>query len=305
MINVVQEPSWGKIQSLVNERFNKEIEYRYLEVIQGENTISDQRFFKRGDDLVVNLNHDKVKLGHVIVSRGGFLSTNDQMDLVDLIDFMVRPVVYNQYLRTMESALMAESKSFNTTPIRQSDTQDTETNVISLQQFRGESPDSDLFEEVETIATETKSLGIENIVSKFIHLRAGLSLTRKKVALKVHEMLGHSFFIDYQQIANATNSAQDLRDIDSTTIYIDDIQQLELKDLRFLTEFLTVQDKLKIVILVGSNLSDEKIHTLNATQELKNDLVGFCFDIDRIPVAMRTSDEVLELMFFNDFEYSN
>lgn len=309
MINIVREPSWGKIQSLINERFNKDIEYRYLEVIQNGISKSDERIFKRGDDLVVNLSHEGIKLGHVIVNRGSFLSSHDQMDLVDLIDFMVRPVVYNQYLRSLESALVTESKLNLSNQTVQASNQDS--NVIEMNQFRvadfNNTKDSLDFDETLSSAEDQneKSLGIDQIVSKFIHLRAGKSITRKKVALKIHEMLGHSFFIDYQQIANVTNSAQDLRDIDSTTIYIDDIQQIEQKDLRFLAEFLTAQEKLNIVLLVGSNLSDEKIHTLSTTQELKNDLVGFCFDIDRIPSAMQASDEVLEIMFFDDFEYSN
>lgn len=53
------------------------------------------------------------------------------------------------------------------------------------------------------------------------------------------------------------------------------------------------------LLLVGSNLSMEEIETKNWSQDLKDDLLGFYFDIDRVPLSQQTSTEILELLFFH------
>ena len=285
MNDVIKEPSWGRAQSIIQERFNKNIEYRFIDILTAEDNEST-RAFMRNDDLIINLSYQKVRLGHLIIQRGALLKEGDRADIIDLVDFMLTPVIYNLYLKNMEKSILIEKAQLNDN--RQ------DSNIIPLQQHQ--------FNEYEA---ELEIFTIDNIISKFLHLKAANSLQRKKVALKLHEMLGNSFFLDYNQISKTVMDASELQDLDKTTIYVDDISQLERKDLVFLNSFIEQQDKLSIVMLVGSNLADQKIHQLNTTEALKNDLVGFSFEIDKVPVEMQISEEVLEIMFFDRTSYTN
>ena len=40
------------------------------------------------------------------------------------------------------------------------------------------------------------------------------------------------------------------------------------------------------------------LESKNWSVRLKNDLMGFYFDIDRVPLAQQTSHEILDLLFF-------
>lgn len=243
--------------------------------------------FIRNDDLVVNLSYHKTRLGHMIIQRGAFLTDADRTDIIDLIDFMLTPVIYNLYLKNMEKSIQIETAELN-----QAD--QLGSNIIPLQKHH--------YNEYENKA---EVLSLDNIISKFLHLKAGNSMQRKKVALKLHEMLGHNFFLDYSQISNSVLDADELKDLDKTTLYVEDVTQLEQRDLQFLNSFIEKQDGLSILFLVGSSMTDQKIHQLNTTDQLKNDLVGFSFEIDKVPIEMQTSEEILELMFFDSVGYTN
>ena len=286
MNDILKEPSWGKAQSLIQERFNKNIEYRFIDILTAEDNTESVRAYMRNDDMVINLAYQKVRLGHLIIQRGALLTEGERADIIDLIDFMLTPVIYNLYLKNMEKSILIERAELADSK--------RASNIIPLQQHQ--------YNEYEA---ESEIFTIDNIISKFLHLKATHSLQRKKVALKIHEMLGNSFFLDYSQISKNVMDASELQDLDKTTIYIDDISQLERKDLVFLNSFIEQQERLSIVMLVGSNLPDQKIHQLNATEALKNDLVGFSFEIDKVPVEMQISEEVLEIMFFDKTSYTN
>ncbi len=240
--------------------------------------------------MIINLSYQKVRLGHLIIQRGALLKESDRIDIIDLVDFMITPVIYNLYLKNMEKSILIEKAQLT----EQMNEVQRSTNIISLQQHQ--------YNEYEA---PSEIFTIDNIISKFLHLKASNSLQRKKVALKIHEMLGNSFFLDYSQISKTIMDASELQDLDKTTIFVDDVSQLERKDLVFLNSFIEQQDQLSIVMLVGSNLPDQRIHQLNTTEQLKNDLVGFSFEIDKVPVEMQTSEEVLEIMFFDRTSYTN
>ena len=42
----------------------------------------------------------------------------------------------------------------------------------------------------------------------------------------------------------------------------------------------------------------ESILAKDWPESLRNDLAGFFFDIDRVPLAQQTSEDILELLFF-------
>jgi hypothetical protein len=285
--DILKEPSWGRAQSIIQERFNKNIEYRFMDILTTDSNSETSKAFIRNDDLVVNLAYQKVRLGHLIIQRGGFLNEIERADIIDLVDFMLTPVIYNLYLKNMEKSILIEKSEL-------AQSEKSASNIIPLQKHH--------YNEYET---RNSSVSLEKIISKFLHLKASNSLHRKKVALKLHEMLGHSFFLDYSQISKTIVDAEELKDLDKVTLYVDEVTQLEQRDLQFLNSFIEKQEQLSILLLVGSSMSDQKIHQLNTTDNLKNDLVGFSFEIDRVPIEMQTSEEILELMFFDHTGYTN
>jgi hypothetical protein len=52
------------------------------------------------------------------------------------------------------------------------------------------------------------------------------------------------------------------------------------------------------LFLVGSSLEMDAILQKDWPESFKKDLAGFFFDIDRVPLAQQTSEDILELLFF-------
>jgi hypothetical protein len=54
------------------------------------------------------------------------------------------------------------------------------------------------------------------------------------------------------------------------------------------------------VVIVGSSLNEDQIQHFDCSLSMKNDLLGLSYDADRVPVSQQASEEILDLLFFND-----
>ncbi len=276
MKEILDDSAWKKTLQLIEEKYGKTLQFRALTLLSHQTYEQKKSAYLNGDDFVIPLflkNHD---LGNVIVNRGSFLSEDQKTEIVDLIKFLVEPQVYNLLLKTTEENILNQKNNAI-----------TEKNKVV-----------NLFNDFDTIeASNTKKL-----LSQIIHLKAHTAQNRHKVALKIHEMSERNLFVRFHDIINKTATVEDLLSLSDTTVFIEDIDQLNEHELRLLESFLanTNQNQLDStpIILVGSSLSMTALESKIWSDRLKNDLMGFYFDIDRVPIAQQTSHEILDLLFF-------
>ncbi len=261
MNDILNDSAWKKTIALVKDKYGKSLSYRAMKVI-GED--SDVSFYSQGDDLIIPLrlkNHD---LGDVIVSRGSLLDTQQKSEVVDLVKFLVEPKIYNLHLKQSEENTKTQSQ---------------ERKPFTLQLF-------------------TTEVAARKTLSQIIHLKSIKPLARHKVAHKIHEMTERNLFVHLDDISASLTSVEDIKTLADTTIYIESIEDLNSSMLMLLQNYLQNSFEDGPLFLIGSQLSMTDIQSQTWSASLKNDLMGFYFDIDRVPPSQQLSEEILELLFF-------
>ena len=197
------------------------------------------------------------------------MDQQQKAEIVDLIKFLVEPKLYSLQLKKSEENLL----NISTTKLSLVDS----SRVVELYQS-------------EKAKKQT--------LSQIILLKSHTEMTRNKVALKIHEMTERNLFVHLDDIIASLSSKEDLKTLNDVTIYIQDVQLLSKDTLNLLQEFLELNTTDGPLFLVGSSLSMEAIESQDWSPILKKDLMGFYFDIDRVPLSQQTSEEILELLFF-------
>ncbi len=278
---LINAGAWNKTSRLIFDKYGKRIEFRFLTVIQ-----SEQPYYSNGDDLVVPLNTRDQYLGDVVIHRGANLSINAKMEVADLIHFLVEPFAYNLHLKEITHQLedsQSESLEETTETLRE-----MPTNVISL--FKTT--------EVHRLDTSEEPLKRKTI-SSILHLHSKSPILRHKVAMKMHELLKADFFVQLSDISKTLHSISDLSTLEGATIYVDHILQLNSYEIQLLADFAKAPQTANVQFLIGSDLTEKEIMSLPCGEQLKKDLIGFMFEIDKVPVSQQTSRDVLELLFFS------
>jgi hypothetical protein len=270
MNDLMSDTAWIKAFQLVKEKYGKDLSYRAMKLMSQEDSKISGGFYSNGDDLVIPLKIKNLDLGDVIVDRGSLLDQQQKTEITDLVKFLVEPKIYSLQLKQSED---------NLTKIK--------TRTLAL---------------VESSSTLVNLYGSEKsrkqTLSQIILLKSHVELTRNKVALKIHEMTERNLFVHLDDILGTLSSKEDLQTLSDMTIYISDIESLSSETLSLLQDYLSLESSEGPLFLVGSSLPLESIEKKNWPAHLKKDLMGFFFDIDRVPLSQQTSEEILELLFF-------
>ncbi|MBC7742805.1 MAG: hypothetical protein H7061_11440 [Bdellovibrionaceae bacterium] len=268
MNDILNDSAWKKTLELVKDKYGKSLSYRSMKIL-GEN--QDSTFYSQGDDLIVPLRLKNHNLGDVIVARGSLLDSQQKSEVVDLIKFLVEPKVYNLHLKQSEENSKLIDEPNNTVRM--------DRRPLTLQVF-------------------TNKITTRKTLSQIIHLKSIKPLTRQKVAAKIHEMTERNLFVHLDDISASLTSVQDIKTLADTTIFIESIEDLSPTMLQLLQKYLENSFEDGPLFLIGSGLALIDIQNQTWSTSLKNDLMGFYFDIDRVPPSQQTSEDILELLFF-------
>ncbi len=265
MNEILNDSAWKKTLALIESKYGKSLTYRSIKILND----NPSPFYSQGDDLVIPLRLKDHDLGDVIVTSGSLLDAQQKSEVVDLIKFLVEPKVYNLHLKQSEENTIA-IKTSTRGPLRK---------PVTLELFKTED-------------FQRKTL------SQIIHLKASVKNTRRKVASKIHDMSGKNLFVFLDDIAASLTSVEDIKTLSDTTIYIESIEDLSKSMIQLLEKYLELSYEDGPLFLIGSNIMLNEIPNKDWSTALKNDLMGFYFDVDRVPPNQQTSEEILELLFF-------
>lgn len=270
MTDLFNDTVWIKANDLIKEKYGKSLTYRSMRLLGDESSSTENAiYYSQGDDLVIPLKLKNFNLGDVIVDRGSFLDLQQKTEVTDLIKFLVEPKLYNLQLKKSESSLTVSNQ--RTLSLVNED-------VVELYK--------------DDVEPKRQTL------SQIILLKSHTELTRNRVALKLHDMTERNLFVHLDDIIDSLSSKDDLGTLSDITIYIPDVEKLSHSTMRLLKEHLDSQPENGPLFLIGSNLSMDAILEKQWPDNLKQDLAGFYFDIDRVPLSQQTSEDILELLFF-------
>ena len=269
MKQLFEDQAWKKTLQLIEEKYGKSLQFRSLKLMNDQKKSA----YQQGDDFIIPLSLREFDLGNVIVSRGSFLDEQQKSEIVDLIKFLLEPQVYNLHLKNTEEIILNQKNN----------------------RTKKASEVIDLYASKENEATRRP-------LSQIIHLKSLVPQIRLKVALKIHDMSRRNLFVRLNDVIHAESTVEDLLSLNDTTVFIEDVKTVGPAQLKIIEEFLSQTTVLGhdsgLLVLVGSSLTLEAIETESWNLRLKNDLMGFYFDIDRVPMNQQTSEEILDLLFF-------
>lgn len=267
MKQIFEDSAWKRTLQLIEEKYGKTLQFRSLKLLDDEKKSA----YQQGDDFIIPLALKNFDLGNVIISRGSFLDEQQKSEIVDLVKFLLEPQIYNLHLKNAEQNILNQKNNLNRKP-------------------------------AEVINLHTGYQPTKKPLSQIIHLKAHTPQARLKVALKIHEMTERNLFVRLSDIIHDGSTVDDLISLSDTTVLIEDIDLVSEPILKIAEQFLSLTSRDHLIagplILVGSSLSLEAIEKKNWNAQLKNDLMGFYFDIDRVPLNQQTSEEILDLLFF-------
>lgn len=260
MKEILNDSAWKKTFELIKEKYGKNLSYRSIRLTHNV----DSAFYSQGDDLVIPLKIKDHDLGDVVVSRGSVLDSQQKVEIVDLVKFLVEPKVYSLHLQKIEQ----NSSALNS------------------------------IEKLDFIGLVENDSFIRTTLSSIIHLKSNMQQTRHKVAMKIHEMSERNLFVFLDDIASTLTSVEDIKTLNDMTVYVENVENLSAGMMDLLQKYLSLSYESGPLFLIGSTLTLEQIETKDWPELVKKDLAGFYFDIDRVPAAQQTSEEILELLFF-------
>lgn len=270
MNELLRDTTWLNTNKLIQEKFGKNLSYRSLKVVSADAEQTASPYYIKAEDLIIPLKTKKYDLGDIIVSRGAYLSEQQKSEVTDLVKLLLQPTLYNMQLKKIELSLTNASES----QIK------IDQNLKIVELFN-----SDSFN--------------KQTLSNIILLKSQLEISRTKVAFKIHEMTQRNIFVRLDDIIDSVQNASELKNLDDTTIFINDVQSLSQSSLKLLAGYLDLNTGTNgPLFLVGSTQTMAEISAQEWPESLKKDLLGFYFDIDRVPLSQQDSEEILDLLFF-------
>jgi|GEM_PF-4194020 len=275
MINLINDSVWIKTSALVKEKYGKGLSYRAIKLISEASTraANADSFYSFGEDLIIPLKIKNQNFGDIIVAQGSQLDTQQKNEVMNLVKFLIEPQVYSIQLKHAENNLQNSKKK----QLSLVGSIDSLNKVVPLHR-------RDKFK--------------RSTLSLIIFLKSHTELICNKVALRIHEMTERNLFVHLDDIISSLTTIDDLKTLTDATIYINNIESLSKETLNLLQDYLELKLTDGPLFLLGSNLSLADLEKKNLSENLKKELMGFYFDIDRVPLSQQTSEEILELLFF-------
>jgi hypothetical protein len=260
--------SVDKLKRLVSSRFGKRLELRTMVQVDEFTHLEPQ---VRGQDLFIPIHEQKSFLGTAIVNDVSDVNSENQAQLAEMVKLILQPVLYKVFLARQEDNLkQTASVHFDATNLQPLD-----------------------------MPTQPEEKKI-NLLTSLIHFVGHDPLRLKKSALLVHEMTERWAFLSLSDIAVNIKSVDDLTQLGTATLFIEDPIQLTTKVQQILLDYLALpKASQELLVIIGSqqplsvlreqSTLDEKLLTLVGQQTL---------ELGRAPLTEKGLRSALHLMLF-------
>jgi hypothetical protein len=275
-----------KLKKLIASRYGKSLEIRQLMDLSGMG--EETKAWLRGRDLHIPIQVNGSILGTAVVPEADDLDIKGQSDLAQMVQMILEPTLYSWYLERKENNLnQLASAQFSTE---------------NIQLFGEKLPDIEEIDEEIRLA----SLARPQLVSNFIHLEGKNILMVKKAALQLHELTHRWGFVPFADIRSQLKSALDLANMGAMTIFIENIETLDVEGQELLLEYVSSprSDEEPLVVTTSAiRLKDLKNTTIHS--HLMDEMEVNVFEVDRTPLSHGKLKEVLELFFLKSTEFQS
>jgi hypothetical protein len=278
-----------RLKDLVASRYGKGLQIRQLMDLSESG--GTKECYTRGRDLHIPIQVNGSLLGTAVVAGADDLDRDKQDGVTQLVRMVLEPAMYRWYLEQKETNLEELSKA--------------QLNLDNVRLFGEDMPSieemikSDDWNPAESLESE--------LVSQLIHLEGQSSTTNKKVALQLHELTKRWAFVPFNDIKGQLHSSQDISNLGETTIFIENIENLNAAEQELIMDYLSEERSWEEpLIITCSSVTIDELGKMEGLQSgLVDELAVNCFEVDRAPRTTEALKEVLELFFLKDSPTQN
>jgi hypothetical protein len=133
---------------------------------------------------------------------------------------------------------------------------------------------------------------------KLIYVYGQTAHRVQKVALDIHEISENMSYLPLQDILSQIKSAQELSELDGSTLVVDLEKDLSSEAQTLLIEFIERQLRGPLLIFTSARPAYQLTEKAKIKAELVNLIKSQEFSVDRLPVDKAMLRDVLEMMYF-------
>lgn len=260
----------------VQEKFHKEVLVEKIAQVQMDNSGSE-------NDLIIPVLYNGVWLSQVRIKNGQFLDRFSQYQISHFVDLQLAPALYKQLLDLQIGNLLSLSR------------QEFETDGLSL--FGGDiESETNYYEELQRRPFS------DNYREPFaICLHGRDTFRHRKIANEIHQLLPHRWaLMNFRDIATDISHIDQLFDLGAVTLYVDQLQNLELREVDLLNQFLVKKysdfkprQSTPLFVLSSENADEFKATLSSLSQEINQDS---CFRTENWPLKSEQIRDILDLL---------
>lgn len=269
MLNAIMKAaSVERLQGLLKSRYGKVMKINWMKQVSSLDFIDGDHEVKNSD-LHIPIQVHQHYFATAIVEKVQGLNQEDHMMISQLVKMVLEPEFYSWYL----SQVSHNSQS--------SINQD---NVVSIYNPQTEMESDD--EEQETNSTSIMCLQAQN--PNLI----------PRMANEVHEISGRWAFLRFKDIQGQVQSADDLKQLGSLTLMVDDVLELSPTQQELIFQFLNSSNSADHPLMViGSSSTVEHLETEDMIHKgLAQMMKSHRLEVDRLPRNTELLHEALEIM---------
>lgn len=283
---ILQDSAVVRLRQLVMQRFGKT--FRVSPLLDLKNVDTEEPFTRLGSDLHIPIIVDHNFLSTVIVQEVDDLESKEYQALSSLVKMVMDPLFQSWYLEHQKNLIELEiEKPYLSSPNQKM------ADLIPIHR-------EDFLRDV-SFASDFAEEPSQQEAARVIMLQSINPQMLMRAANQIHEMTHRWAFVPFRDIRSQIMDVYDLRQMGAMTLFVPDILQLEVNDLRILKEFI-MQDKSSddpLLILGSSSSLDDLRKNLIVDADLHRELSEVHVEIDRVPLSYGTLKEVLDLLLID------
>jgi hypothetical protein len=267
-----------RLKGILKSRYGKGLEITTMvdsdEIPRGEGCLL------RGNSLLIPISANGHYLATAIVPKADDIQESDRQAITHLVRMILEPEFYSWYLDQMTHNSLHSHSLIDT---------NIDTNIVSLHlplELGADLPDETLFNEDADGGTHV------------LFLEAASPAQIQKIAVDIHEVSERWAYLRFQDIKDQILSVQNLAELGSLTLFVDDILNIGDFHREILVSYLqhphSVQEPL---ILIGSStslrdlLSHDMLHP-----DLARLLESHRLEVERLPRTRDLFREAIEMV---------
>lgn len=260
-----------QVNEILQKRYGKTVGFLTLHVVGDYRDDEGQGYRIKDQKAFFQISYNDVQyLGAMTMTDCQGMTTEDFVGINELINLMMGPVLYKQYINSREQSMGVISQAHEN-------------------EFEGVS------------YLETEALGCLQPLSHQVHFFSTSSTKSQRAAIELHHLLGYGSFVHFQSLQSEIHRAQELIELGKMTLFVQELHLLPLKVVDILVDYALLTRKFEYKetpILVTASVYNKEFYLKESKMSERQIDILMQFEVllDRLSSSPHLFKESLELL---------